>query len=37
MLRYLPKDYTALYRARQILMTQSYGVDNAISKVPDKV
>ena len=36
MLRYLPKDYTALYRARQILMSQSYGVDNAIKKVPDK-
>jgi soluble lytic murein transglycosylase len=36
MLRYLPKDYTALYRARQILMSQSYGVDNAIKKVPAK-
>jgi len=36
MLRYLPKDYTALYRARQLLMSRSYGVDNAISKVPDK-
>ena len=36
MLRYLPKDYTTLYRARHILMTQSYGVDNAIKKVPDK-
>ena len=36
MLRYLPKDYTLLYRARQILMSQSYGVDNAIAKVPDK-
>jgi len=36
MLRYLPKDETALYRARQLLMSKSYGVDNAISKVPDK-
>ena len=36
MLRYLPKDYTALYRARQLLMSRSYGVDNAINKVPDK-
>jgi len=36
MLRYLPKDYTLLYRARQILMSQSYGVDNAIQKVPEK-
>jgi len=36
MLPYLPADYTALYRARQILMSQSYGVDNAIKKVPDK-
>ena len=36
MLRYLPKDYTALYRARQLLMSQAYGVDTAISKVPEK-
>ena len=36
MLRYLPKDETALYRARQLLMSQSYGVDNAINKVPNK-
>ena len=36
MLRYLPKDETALYRARQLLMSKSYGVDNAISKVPEK-
>ncbi len=36
MLRYLPKDYTTLYNARQILMSQSYGVDAAISKVSDK-
>ncbi len=36
MLRYLPKDYTTLYNARQILMSQSYGVDTAISKVDNK-
>ena len=36
MLRYLPKDETALYRARQLLMSKSYGVDSAISKVPKK-
>ena len=36
MLRYLPKDETALYRARQLLMSRSYGVDSAISKVPAK-
>ena len=36
MLRYLPKDYTTLYNARQILMSQSYGVDNAIAKVDEK-
>ena len=36
MLRYLPKEETALYRARQLLMSKSYGVDNAIAKVPDK-
>ena len=34
MLKYLPKDQKALYNARQILMSNSYGVDNAISKVP---
>ena len=34
MLRYLPADQKALYNARQILMSNSYGVDNAISKVP---
>ena len=34
MLKYLPKDQRALYNARQILMSNSYGVDNAISKVP---
>jgi len=34
MLRYLPKDYQALYTARQLLMSKSYGVDNAIAKVP---
>ncbi len=36
MLRYLPKDETALYRARQLLMSKSYGVDDAIKKVPLK-
>ncbi|OUW48408.1 MAG: lytic transglycosylase [Candidatus Pelagibacter sp. TMED196] len=36
-LRYLPKDYRALYNARQILMSNSYGVDDAISKVPDNL
>ena len=36
-LRYLPKDYRALYNARQILMSNSYGVDNAITKVPSKL
>ena len=36
LLVYLPKDYKALYNARQILMSNSYGVDNAISKVPEK-
>jgi len=36
MLRYLPKEHTALYRARQLLMSRSYGVDTAIAQVPDK-
>jgi|ETNmetMinimDraft_8_1059916.scaffolds.fasta_scaffold00772_2 soluble lytic murein transglycosylase len=36
MLRYLPKDYRALYNARLLLMSKSYGVDNAISKVSSK-
>ena len=36
-LRYLPKDYRALYNARQILMSNSYGVDNAITQVPEKL
>ncbi len=35
MLKYLPKDQQALYNARQILMSNSYGVDNAINKVPE--
>ena len=34
LLRYLPKDYELLYTARQLLMSKSYGVDNAITKVP---
>ena len=37
MLRYLPKDYELLYTARQLLMSRSYGVDTAISKVPNKL
>ena len=37
MLKYLPKDYQLLYTARQILMSKSYGVDNAIAKVPYKL
>ena len=36
LLRYLPKDYELLYNARQLLMSKSYGVDTAISKVPAK-
>ena len=36
LLRYLPKDYELLYTARQLLMSKSYGVDKAISKVPSK-
>ena len=36
LLRYLPKDYELLYNARQLLMSKSYGVDNAIAKVPAK-
>jgi soluble lytic murein transglycosylase len=35
MLKYLPSDQRALYNARQILMSNSYGVDNAINKVPE--
>ncbi len=37
MLRYLPKDYELLYTARQILMSKSYGVDQAIKNVPKKL
>ena len=37
MLKYLPKEYQLLYTARQILMSKSYGVDNAIAKVPEKL
>ena len=36
MLRYLPKDEELLYTARQLLMSKSYGVDQAISKVPNR-
>ena len=37
MLRYLPKDYQLLYTARQLLMSRSYGVDSAISNVPESL
>ena len=37
MLRYLPKEETLLYRARQLLMSRSYGVDEAIKKVPERL
>ena len=37
MLRYLPKDQQLLYTARQLLMSRSYGVDSAISKIPKKL
>ena len=35
-LRYLPKDYELLYNARQLLMSKSYGVDQAIKNVPER-
>ena len=35
MLKYLPSDQKKLYNARQILMSNSYGVDNAINNVPE--
>jgi soluble lytic murein transglycosylase len=37
MLQYLPKDYQLLYTARQILMSKSYGVDQAIKNVPERL
>ena len=37
LLRYLPKDYELLYNARQILISKSYGVDQAIKNVPTKL
>ena len=37
MLPYLPKKERALYNARFVLMTHSYGVDKAISDVPDEL
>jgi len=37
MLPYLPKKQKLLYNARFILMTNSYGVDKAISDVPDEL
>jgi len=36
MLRYLPKEEQLLYNARQLLMSKSYGVDQAITNVPKK-
>ena len=36
MLRYLPKEEELLYTARQLLMSKSYGVDQAIANVPIK-
>ena len=36
LIRYLPKDYELLYNARQLLMSKSYGVDQAIKNVPTK-
>jgi soluble lytic murein transglycosylase len=35
-LRYLPKEYELLYNARQLLMSKSYGVDQAIKNVPER-
>ena len=37
MLPYLPKKEKLLYHARFILMTNSYGVDKAISEVPEEL
>ena len=37
MLPYLPKNEKLLYNARFILMTNSYGVDKAISDVPEEL
>jgi len=37
MIKYLPKDYQLLYTARQILMSKSYGVDQAIKNIPIKL
>ena len=37
MLRYLPKNYELLYNARQLLMSKSYGVDQAIKNVPSSL
>ena len=36
-IKYLPKNYKLLYTARQLLMNKSYGVDAAISRVPDNL
>ena len=37
MLKYLPKDYQLLYTARQILMSKSYGADQSIKNIPNKL
>ena len=37
LIRYLPKEYELLYNARQLLMSKSYGVDQAIKNVPTKL
>ncbi len=36
LIRYLPKDYELLYKARHLLMSKGYGVDQAIANVPQK-
>jgi soluble lytic murein transglycosylase len=36
LIRYLPKDYELLYNARHLLMSKGYGVDQAITNVPEK-
>ncbi len=36
LIRYLPKDYELLYNARYLLMSKGYGVDQAITNVPQK-
>ncbi len=36
LIRYLPKEYELLYNARHLLMSKGYGVDQAITNVPQK-